>query len=249
MGSKDDLKLGVASYSFRKLSRADAIKGLKALNVSYVNIKDFHLPMKATPEEIATAKKEFEDAGIQIIGVGNVSFAKNDDAEIRHNFEYAKMIGAPLIVMAPTAETLPKIEKMVKEYNIKAAIHNHGPEDKHFPGPSDVLKAVKGMDTRMGLCIDVGHSVRAGADVVQSIKDAGPRLHDMHVKDLRDLKDKASQVPVGDGNMPIPAIFKQLKAMNYQGGVMLEYEVDADNPLPGMQKSFAYMRGVLAGLK
>jgi sugar phosphate isomerase/epimerase len=249
MGTKEDLKLGVASYSFRKLSRADAIKGLKALNVSYVNIKDFHLPMKATPEEIATAKKEFEDAGIQIIGVGNVSFAKNDDAEIRRNFEYAKMIGAPLIVMAPTAETLPKIEKMVKEYNIKAAIHNHGPEDKHFPAPSDVLKAVKNMDPRMGLCMDIGHSVRAGADVVESIRAAGPRLFDMHTKDLRDLKDKASQVPVGDGNIPIVAIFKQLKKMNYQGGVMLEYEIDADNPLPGMQKSFAYMRGVLAGLR
>lgn len=249
VGAKEDLKLGVASYSFRKQSRAEAIKGIKALNVSYVNIKDFHLSLKSTPAEIAAAKKEFEDAGIQILGVGNVSFAKNDDSEIRHNFEYAKMIGAPVIVMAPTAETLPKIEKMVKEYNIKAAIHNHGPEDKHFPAPSDVLKAVKNMDPRMGLCIDVGHSVRAGADVVQSIKDAGHRLHDMHMKDLRDMKDKASQVPVGDGSIPIPAIFKELKAMNYQGGVMLEYEIEADNPLPGMQKSFAYMRGVLAGLR
>ncbi len=245
----EDLKLGVASYSFRKLSRADAIKGIKALKIQYVNIKDFHLALKSTPDEIAAARKEFEDAGIKILGIGNVSFAKNDDAEMKRNFEYAKQLGAPLIVMAPTMETLPAIEKFVKEYNIKAAIHNHGPEDKHFPSPESVLAAVKNMDPRMGLCMDIGHSVRAGSDIVAAAKAAGPRLHDMHTKDLKDLSNKDSQVPVGDGVIPIVALFKQLKKMNYQGGVMLEYEVEADNPLPGMQKSFSYMHGVLDGLK
>ncbi|MEP6540373.1 MAG: sugar phosphate isomerase/epimerase, partial [Bryobacteraceae bacterium] len=130
-----------------------------------------------------------------------------------------------------------------------AAIHNHGPEDKHFPSPESVLSAVKNMDPRMGLCMDIGHSVRAGSDIIAAAKEAGPRLHDMHVKDLKNLSDKDSQVPVGDGVIPIVALFKQLKKMNYKGGVMLEYEVQADAPLPGMQKSFAYMRGVLDGLK
>jgi len=245
----EDLKLGVASYSFRKFSRADAIKGIKALKISYVNIKDFHLALTSTPDEIATARKDFEDAGIRILGVGNVGFAKNDESEMKRNFEYAKQLGAPVIVMAPTMETLPFIEKMVKEYNIKAAIHNHGPEDKHFPSPESVLSAVKNMDPRMGLCMDIGHSVRAGSDIIAAAKEAGPRLHDMHAKDLANLSDKDSQVPVGDGVIPIVALFKQLKKMNYKGGVMLEYEVQAEAPLPGMQKSFSYMRGVLDGLK
>lgn len=242
-------KLGVASYSMRKLSRADAIKGLEALKVRYVNIKDFHASLKSTPEELAQVRKDFESAGIQILGVGNVSMQKNDEAEMRRNFEYAKALGAPVMVMAPTKETLPAIEKLVKEFNIKAAIHNHGPEDKHFPAPSDVLKAVKGMDQRMGLCIDIGHTSRTGADIIQSIKDAGPRLHDMHVKDLADAMNKDSQVAVGDGVLPIAGIFRQLQKMGYKGGVMLEYEINADNPIPGMQKSFAFMRGVLAGMK
>jgi sugar phosphate isomerase/epimerase len=243
-------KLGVASYSLRKLSRADAIKALNALNVQYVNIKDFHLALTSSPQEIAAARKEFEDAGIKIIGVGNITFRKDDDAQMKRNFEYAKQLGAPVIVMAPAHELLPKIEALVKEYNIKAAIHNHGPEDKGFyPSPYDVLKDVKGMDERMGLCMDIGHSSRAGADIVQAAKDAGKRLHDMHVKDLKNPKEKDSQVPVGDGVLPIVALFKQLQRQGYHGGVMLEYEIDADNPVPGMQKSFAYMRGVLAGLK
>jgi sugar phosphate isomerase/epimerase len=140
------------------------------------------------------------------------------------------------------------MEKYVKQFNIKIAVHNHGPEDKHFPTPQSVLEAVKNMDPRCGLCMDVGHSARTGVDVVESIRQAGARLLDMHVKDLRDLMDKDSQVPVGDGKMPIPAMFRELQKMNYQGGIMLEYEVDADNPMPGMMKSFSYMRGVLAGL-
>lgn len=243
------LKLGVASYSLRKLSRADAIKALEALNVKYVNIKEFHAPLTSSPAELAQARKDFESAGIKIIGVGNISFQKDDEGEMRRNFEYAKALGAPVIVMAPTHITTPKIEKFVKEYDIKAAIHNHGPEDKHFPAPADVLKVVKSMDNRMGLCVDLGHTTRTGTDAVESLKQAGNRLHDIHIKDLSDLMKKDAQVAVGDGAMPVPAIFRYLLKSGYKGGVMLEYEINADNPVPGMQKSFAYMRGVLSALK
>lgn len=244
-------KLGVASYSFRKLSRADAIKGLETLNCRYVNIKEFHAPIKGTQAEWEQARKDFESAGIKILGVGNISMTKEDEGEIRRNFDYAKTLGAPVIVMAPTHKTVPLIEKFVKEYDIKAAIHNHGPEDKHFPAPMDVIKAVKGLDERMGLCVDIGHTTRTGTNAVEALKQAQGvrRLHDIHMKDLGDLMNKDSQVAVGDGAMPVPALFAYLSKVGYKGGVMLEYEIHADNPLPGMMKSFAYMRGVLAGLK
>ena len=244
-----EIKLGVASYSFREFQRHLAIEYTKRLNVSYINIKEFHLPLNSTPDEIAKARREFERAGLTIVGGGNISFQKDDENDFRSKFEYAKMAGMPLIVCAPTHETLPKLERYVKEYNIKLAVHNHGPEDKHFPTPQSVLAAVKNLDPRCGLCMDMGHSARTGVDVVESLREAGPRLLDMHIKDLKSFTDKNSQVPVGDGKMPIPAIFKELKRMNYQGYVNLEYEVDGDDPVPGMQKSFAYMRGVLAGMK
>jgi len=242
-------KLGVASYSFRKLSRADAIKAMEVLNCRYINIKDFHASLKSTPAELEQARKDFENAGIKILGVGNVSLQKPDEGEIRKAFDYARALTAPVMVMAPTYETLPMIEKFVKEYNIKAAIHNHGPEDKHFPAPADVLKAVKGMDERMGLCVDIGHTSRTGTNPLDGIKQAGKRLHDIHLKDLADPTNRESQVEVGDGVLPIPAIFQYLLKSGYKGGAMLEYEIKADNPVPGMVKSFAYMRGVLAGLR
>ena len=244
-----NFKLGVASYSFRKFTRAQAIQMTKKLGTPYMNIKDFHLPLTSTPEQIDAAKKEFADAGIILVGCGNVSFQKDDEADIRSKFEYAKRAGFPLIVCAPTHVTLPKLEKYVREYNIKIAVHNHGPEDKYFPTPQSVLKVVKNMDPRCGLCIDIGHTARTGVDLVESIAEAGPRLLDMHAKDLADPKVKESQVAVGDGKLPIPQIFLQLIKMKYGGCVNLEYEVQPDNPMPGMQKSFSYMRGVLAGIE
>lgn len=245
---KGTIKLGVASYSFRKFPRAKAIQMTKEIGTPYINIKSFHLPLESTPEQIDQARKEFEDAGLKIVGGGTIRFEKYDEAEVRHAFEYGKRAGMPLLVVMPDRDTLPKLEKFVKEYDIKIAVHNHGPEDKNFPTPQSALKIVKNMDPRCGLCIDIGHTARTGADVVESIAEAGSRVLDMHTKDLRDFKEKNSQCDCGDGKMPFPAIFHQLVKIGYQGYCNLEYEIHDTDPMPGMQRSFSYMRGVLAGL-
>jgi sugar phosphate isomerase/epimerase len=243
------LHLGLCSYTFRNFDRAQLIGFMKQLRVSSLNAKDAkdHLPMEASEESKAVA--DYTAAGIQLDGVGAVYFPKDEDDDIRNKFEYAKRAGVKVIVAGdPTPETLPRIEKFVKEYDIRFAIHNHGPEDKIWHSPLDVLKAVKNMDARMGCCIDVGHTVRAGTDVVQAIHEVGPRLFDVHMKDLADLKKKESQVAVGEGLMPVRAIFEALVATKYKGHIDLEYEINASDPMPGVIESFAYMRGVLAGM-
>lgn len=246
----DDIgvKLGVASYSLRNFSRQQAIEMTKALGTRYINLKSVHLPYEASPAEIDAARREIQAAGLQIVGGGMITFESDTDEGVRKYFDYAKAAGMPLIVGTCKPAVVPRIEKFVKQYDIKLAIHNHGPGDENFPSPYDALKAVKGMDPRMGLCIDLGHTVRTGTDVVRAVADAGPRLLDMHAKDLRDLKLAESQCIVGEGKIPIAEIFRQLEAMRYAGYVNLEYEIEADNPMPGMKQSFAYMRGVLAGL-
>ncbi len=243
------IHLGLASYTFRSFTRAQLLEFMKQLNLTDLNCKDIkdHLPMDPALE--AQALADYAAAGIKLHAAGTIGFPKDDDDDIRSQFEYCKRGGISVIVAGdPAPETLPRIEKFVKEYNIQFAIHNHGPEDKIWHSPLDVLKAVKSMDPRMGCCIDVGHAVRAGTDVVQAIHEVGPRLFDMHIKDLANFQSRDSQVDVGDGIMPIRGIFEALIAIQYKGFVDLEYEIHGDNPMPGVIESFGFMRGVLAGM-
>jgi sugar phosphate isomerase/epimerase len=241
--------LGLASYTFRSFTRAQLIGFMKQLNLSELNAKDTkdHLPMDPAGE--TQALTDYAAAGIKLHAAGTIYFPKDEDADIRSKFEYAKRAGISVIVAGdPTPQILPRIEKFVKEYDIRFAIHNHGPEDKVWPSPLDVLNAVKNMDPRMGCCIDVGHCERAGTDVVQAIHEVGPRLFDMHIKDLTSFQSKESQVAVGQGIMPIRGMFEALIAIGYKGFVDLEYEIHGDDPMPGVIESFAFMRGVLAGM-
>lgn len=247
-GSGGALPLSVATYSLRKFSREQSIAMVRELGVQFVNVKSFHLPYDSAPAELSTAVKAFSAAGLKIAGGGSIDLLKDDDAAMRGRFEYAKACGMPIIVVATAPALLPRVEKFAKQYDIKVAIHNHGPEDKRFPSPDVALKAVRNMDGRMGVCVDVGHTMRTGVDVVECIRQAGARLFDVHVKDLRSLADRKSQCPVGEGVAPTAAIFRQLIKMKYPYVVSLEYEAEPENPMPGMAKSFAYMRGLLAGL-
>jgi len=246
--SEPALKLGVASYSLRNFSREQAIEMTRSLGVKYINFKSMHLPYDASAAEFALARQQLAAAGLELVGGGMITFEADTDEGVRKYFDYAKAAGMPTIVCTCKPATLPRIEKFAKQYNVKVAIHNHGPEDENFPSPYDALKAVKGMDSLMGLCIDLGHTVRAGTDPVKAIADAGSRVLDMHAKDLRDFKTAESQCVVGEGKIPIADIFRQLKSIGYTGYVNLEYEIEPDNPLPGMRQSFSYMRGALAGL-
>jgi sugar phosphate isomerase/epimerase len=264
------VRLGIASYTFRQFDSAHLIDFMHQLKTPLLNLKSVHLPMTSadlvanqprTPgqapapnpawiplDQVAAQAAAYRAAGFILTADGNITFDKDDDADIRPKFEYLKAAGISIAVCAPTHENLPRLEKFVKEYNIKLAIHNHGPEDKNFPSPFDVLAAVKNMDPRIGLCIDLGHAIRAGADVVAAIYAAGPRLYDLHIKDLADATSRESQVAVGEGIMPVRAIFQALLDIKYPGNVDLEYEIKANDPMPGVVESFAYMRGVLAGM-
>jgi sugar phosphate isomerase/epimerase len=243
------IRLGLASYTFRNFTRAQMIGFMRQLNVFALNAKDAkdHLPMD--PQEEAAALADYAAARIKLHAAGTVYFAKDEDDDIRSKFEYCKRAGIGVIVAGdPAPETLPRIDKFVKEFDIRIAIHNHGPEDKLWHSPLDVLRTVKGMDPRIGCCIDVGHTVRAGTDLVQAIHEAGPRLFNVHMKDLTNFQSKESQVAVGDGIMPVRKMFEALIATKYQGFVDLEYEIHPEDPMPGVMVSFSYMRGILAGM-
>jgi len=249
-GKPTPLRFGIATYTFRNFSRAQLIAFSKQLHVYDLNCKDVkdHLPLDASLE--AQALADYAAAGIKLHAAGVISFPTDDENDIRSKFDYAKRAGVPVIVagdVAPAA--LPRIEKFVREYGIRFAIHNHGPEDGLYPSPFDVLKRVNDLDPRMGCCVDLGHAARAGSNLAEAIHAAGPRLFNVHIKDLTSFHDKQSQVAVGEGILPIREIFAALIAINYSGFVDLEYEIHPDSPVPGVIESLAFMRGVLDGME
>lgn len=241
------LKVGVASYSYRKLPLDACIKGIQRVALRYVSIKDFHLPMNSTSEQRKQVAQKFRDAGITPISCGVVSI-KNEEKNARNAFEYARDIGVSTIVCDPAPESLDLCDKLVKEFDIKLAIHNHGPEAKHFKSPLDAWQEVQSHDPRIGLCIDVGHTARAGVDPSDAIRTCKARLYDCHFKDINSPHGRSagsSEVEVGRGVLDVPAMLGALLEIHYPGHVGFEHEKDPNDPIPGVAESVGYTKGVL----
>ena len=241
------LKAGVASYTLRKLPLDAAIAAVKRVGLSYVSIKDFHLPLDSTAEQRKAVAAKFKEAGITPLSVGNVGM-KNDPAEIRRAFEYARDIGVPTIVCSPEPASMKILDAMVKEFDIRLAIHNHGPEDKKFPSPYDVWTAVQPYDKRIGLCIDVGHTARAKVDPAEAIRKCRERLYDCHLKDIDSTAPDGKTVEAGRGVLDLKAILRALLDIRYAHLASFEYEKDENDPLPGLSESVGYCKGLLAGM-
>lgn len=242
------LKVSVASYTLRKVPLDVCIKDIQRTGLKYVSIKDTHLPFNTTAPQRKEIAQRFKDAGITPLSCGNVGM-KNDEASIRTAFEYARDIGLPTIVCAPPKEALPILDKMVKEFDIKIAIHNHGPEDKTFPSPNEVWDAVQPFDKRVGLCIDVGHCARAQVDPVEAIIKYRERLYDMHLKDITNTTPKGAPAEVGRGVLNIRGMLASAIKIHYPYLLSFEYEKNDDDPLPGLMECVGYTRGVLHSLK
>jgi sugar phosphate isomerase/epimerase len=241
------LKPGVASYTVRKMPLEQAIKAIQRVGLKYVSIKDAHISLKSTTEERRAVAEKFKAAGITPMSCGNVSM-ENNEASVRQAFEYARDLGLPTIVCSPDPQSMAILDRMVKEFNIKLAIHNHGPEDKRFPSPYDVWKAVEKYDERIGLCIDVGHTARAKVDPAEAIVKCKARLYDLHIKDIASTESNAGTIEGGRGVLDLKGILQALLKIKYEHLVSFEYEKDADDPLPGLAETVGYTKGLLVGM-
>lgn len=241
------LKAGVATYSLRGLKVDAAIKGIGRVGLKYASIKDIHLKMDSTAEQRRAVAQQFRDAGVEPISCGVVTI-ENDEASVRRAFEYARDIGVPVIVCSPHPDSFPLLDKFVKDFDIKLAIHNHGPGDKRFPSPYDALKTAAGFDERIGLCIDVGHTAKAGVDPAEAIRKCKDRLYDVHLKDVSKPEQQGPEVELGRGDMDVASILRALVEIEFVHHVGFEHEKDARDPLPGLAESVGYAKGVLAGM-
>jgi inosose dehydratase len=253
-GSAAGLTLGLAGYSLRKFPTDAAITVLKELQITSVSVFKVHVPIQiSTPEVCREMAQKFRSSGISIAATG-VVYLENSEAVMRKAFECGRAAGLGTMTASyakpPDRETLLLTERFVREYDMKLAFHNHGPEDKIFPSPYDVWRTVEPYDERLGLCIDVGHSARAGVDPTEAILKCRSRLYDVHMKDTLAPADAKKDRPVelGFGRLDIRSMMAALLEIRFKGQVGLEDEVEAADPVPGIAQSFGYMRGMLAAL-
>lgn len=241
---KPKFELGMASYTLRKFDLDTALKMTNRLALKYISLKDFHLALNSTPEQIEAAAAKVKAAGINLYA-GGVIYMKSEQ-QVRQGFAYAKAAGMKVIVGVPDHEFLPLVNEMVKQYDIKVAIHNHGPGDKVYPVPETAYELVKNLDKRIGLCLDIGHTMRSGIDPSEPAEKYADRLFDVHMKDVSAATSRGSTVEVGRGVIDIPKFLRTLVKIDYAGVVAFEHEKDDNDPLPGVAESVGYVRGVLA---
>ena len=242
------LKIGVASYTFKQRPLEPTINAIRTVGLSYVSIKDFHLPLKSTADQRKEVAEKFRAAGITPLSCGVITL-KNKEDVVRQAFEYARDAGIPTIVASPDADALPLVERYVKEFNLRVAIHNHGPKDK-WPSANEIMPAIDKLDERIGLCIDVGHTARAGVNPADAIRKYRARVYDIHFKDLDGTAPNAKPVQVGRGVLDVRAMLQALLDIKFGGAVSFEYEkdIDREDPLPGLAESVGYVRGVLSDM-
>jgi len=239
-------RLGMASYTLRKFTLDQTIALTKQVGLDYICLKSFHLPLESSPGEIAQAAAKVRRAGLTLYGGGVITM--NNEAQISQAFEYAKAAGMRTIVAAPAPTVLPLVNDKVKQYGFQVAIHNHGPGDKTWPTPQSIYEEIGGLDPRVGLCIDVGHTLRIGADPVGSARQYADRVLDVHIKDVTAATPEGKEAIIGRGVVDIPNLLRTLVAIKFAGVVSFEYEKDPDDPMIGLAESVGYVKGVLAGI-
>jgi len=244
--SKKSFDLGVASYTFREFSLDETLTMTRRVGLDYICLKSFHLPLESAPEAIAKTAAKVKEAGIKLYAGGVITMRK--EADVNQAFAYAKAAGMGMIIGSPAPDVLALVNEKVRQYDIRVAIHNHGPGDKTYPTPQSVYEKIKDMDKRIGLCIDIGHTARIGADPIGSAQDYADRLLDVHVKDVAAASPKGKEIEVGRGVIDIPQFLRILITIRYGGVVAFEYEKDPKDPLAGLAESVGYVRGVLAAM-
>ena len=240
----DTFTIGMAGYTFREYTVEKTIEIMIRIGVTNLSLKDFHMPMNSSQEQIDSVIDKFKNAGINVYTVG-VVYMKTQDS-VDQAFEYAKMAGVKMIVGAPNYELLPYVEKKVKSYDFKLAIHNHGPDNPLYPNATDIWKHVKDLDPRIGICIDIGHTTRDGEDPSVDIKRYSKRIYDIHIKDVDKPTKEGKTVEIGRGIIDIPKVVATLRKIKYSGKCSLEFEKDMKDSLAGIAESIGYWKGVMA---
>ena len=243
----ETFKIGMAGYTFAKVELDKALETMERVDVHYLCIKDFYLPINSNEDQILQFKAKLKAHAVSGYAVGPIYM--KSEAEIDRAFEYAKNIGVKLIVGIPTYELLPYVESKVKEYGFYYAIHLHGPDIATFQDADEVWNHVKDLDSRIGMCLDIGHDTRNGKDPIADMQKYHSRVFDIHIKDVTCGNKTGYSLELGRGIIDFPSFVKMLRKVGYSGVCSLEHEKEMTDPFMGISESIGYFRGVIAATK
>ena len=241
-----DLNLGIQLYSLRGYKVDEAMKHARDIGFRFVEFYGDMFPVNSDAAAIAAMKKKLADLGLTASAHGVNGFG-GDAAANRKVFEFAKAAGIPCISADPSPEAFKSLDELVKEFDIRIAIHNHGPKHR-YNKVVDVLKAIEGHDERIGACADLGHYIRSGEKPTEVIRLLKGRLYGIHLKDFQDMQDVTKGVILGKGHLDVPAVMAALVQTNFpkNGALSLEYEENPENPLADIRQCYAVAAGALA---
>ena len=243
----EDFKIGVAGYTYRSYDIDQTLAFLKSMEVHYLSVKDWWLPLDSTKEQMDAFKAKCREYDVEPYILGPIYM--RSEAEVDRAFAYAERYGADVFIGVPNYELTDYMIKKVKDTGIKVAIHTHGPDGAPFPNIQKVAEVYKDPSLGIGCCMDLGHSVRMGEDIVKDIKEYKAWIYDIHIKDESEASKKGQTWEMGRGVMDFRPIVKVLRQIKYKGVVSLEFEKNGKNPHPGVAESIGYLRGVSDGTK
>lgn len=240
--NNDLFNLAIAGWTFNKFNLEQSLDMMARVDVHYLCIKNFHLPLDSNPDQIAVFHAKLKAKGVTGYAVGPIGM--KSEAEADQAFEYCKRVGVNMVVGVPEHELLQYVNKKVKEYGFNFAIHNHGYGDKLYPTVESIFDKVKDLDPRIGMCHDIGYSKLMGIDPAAVTKKYGNRIFDIHIKDVTAPTAEGKDCELGRGIIDFPEFFKALRTIKYKGMCSIEFEKDNTDPLPGLAESVGYFKGV-----
>jgi sugar phosphate isomerase/epimerase len=235
-------RMGMESWCLRAFGLEETLAKYRELGLSYAEIyPPSHMPVTADPAAIARYKAALDREGVTPWAIWG-DFTGDHEAN-RAVFEFARAFGARVLPGDLTPDAFESVDRLAREYGLKVAIHNHGPESL-YDKISDVARAVEKWPVAIGACVDTGNFIRSGEDPAEAIRTLGPRVHAVH---LKDSDGHEMSTVMGKGKLDLAAVLRALKEIRFDECLALEYEQNPDNPMEDLKDCLAAVRRAVTG--
>ncbi len=224
-------RIGAQSYSFRRFSFEGSLDQLEALGLRIMEFCSVHFPADPADPGFEKVLATLRARGVLVPCFGVEGFTA-DRAANRRKFELGRALGVECLTADPEPEAFDSLEELVDEFGIRIAIHNHGPGAR-YDKAADTLRAVEGRHPFIGACVDTGHCLRSGERPSEVIGALDARVLSVH---LKDWKIGGAETILGEGDADLPGVAETLRAVDFSGPIIMEYENSPEGPVPDMRR-------------